>query len=311
LVSYLNIDSENMQTTSKLLMVRPAQFGFNKETAQNNYFQQNVVDGTVAEKAVKEFDAFVQLLKRNDVDVTVVQNKPDPPTPDALFPNNWFSSHITGELVLYPMYALNRRLERSPEIIEFLQRKLNHRKLVDLTHWEKDGEFLEGTGSMVLDRHKRIAYCCRSPRTSEKVLSEFCSRMSYDAIVFDAVDKEGNPIYHTNVMMSIGLQIAIVCFESIREEIERKKVTAALTAAGKIIVDISLEQVTHFAGNMLEVKSRNGTPLMIMSSSARNALTLTQGTTISTFNRIIAPDLQTIETVGGGSARCMLAEIFY
>jgi hypothetical protein len=300
-----------MQTTSKLLMVRPAQFGFNKETAQNNYFQQNVVDGTVAEKAVKEFDAFVQLLKRNDVDVTVVQNKPDPPTPDALFPNNWFSSHITGELVLYPMYALNRRLERSPEIIEFLQRKLNHRKLVDLTHWEKDGEFLEGTGSMVLDRHKRIAYCCRSPRTSEKVLSEFCSRMSYDAIVFDAVDKEGNPIYHTNVMMSIGLQIAIVCFESIREEIERKKVTAALTAAGKIIVDISLEQVTHFAGNMLEVKSRNGTPLMIMSSSARNALTLTQETTISTFNRIIAPDLQTIETVGGGSARCMLAEIFY
>lgn len=292
-------------------MVRPAQFGFNKETAQNNYFQQNVVDGTVAEKAVKEFDAFVQLLKRNDVDVTVVQNKPDPPTPDALFPNNWFSSHITGELVLYPMYALNRRLERSPEIIEFLQRKLNHRKLVDLTHWEKDGEFLEGTGSMVLDRHKRIAYCCRSPRTSEKVLSEFCSRMSYDAIVFDAVDKEGNPIYHTNVMMSIGLQIAIVCFESIREEIERKKVTAALTAAGKIIVDISLEQVTHFAGNMLEVKSRNGTPLMIMSSSARNALTLTQETTISTFNRIIAPDLQTIETVGGGSARCMLAEIFY
>jgi hypothetical protein len=300
-----------MQTTSKLLMVRPAQFGFNKETAQNNYFQQNVVDGTVAEKAVKEFDAFVQLLKRNDVDVTVVQNKPDPPTPDALFPNNWFSSHITGELVLYPMYALNRRLERSPEIIEFLQRKLNHRKLVDLTHWEKDGEFLEGTGSMVLDRHKRIAYCCRSPRTSEKVLSEFCSRMSYDAIVFDAVDKEGNPIYHTNVMMSIGLQIAIVCFESIREEIERKKVTAALTAAVKIIVDISLEQVTHFAGNMLEVKSRNGTPLMIMSSSARNALTLTQETTISTFNRIIAPDLQTIETVGGGSARCMLAEIFY
>ena len=241
----MNIDSENMQTTSKLLMVRPAQFGFNKETAQNNYFQQNVVDGTVAEKAVKEFDAFVQLLKRNDVDVTVVQNKPDPPTPDALFPNNWFSSHITGELVLYPMYALNRRLERSPEIIEFLQRKLNHRKLVDLTHWEKDGEFLEGTGSMVLDRHKRIAYCCRSPRTSEKVLSEFCSRMSYDAIVFDAVDKEGNPIYHTNVMMSIGLQIAIVCFESIREEIERKKVTVDLTAAGKIIVDISLEQVTH------------------------------------------------------------------
>ncbi|MDD2314527.1 MAG: arginine deiminase-related protein [Proteiniphilum sp.] len=300
-----------MQTTSKILMIRPARFAFNMETAQNNFFQQRVENDSVAEKAVEEFDAFVQLLRRNDVDVTVVQNKPAPPTPDALFPNNWFTSHVTGELVLYPMFAVNRRIERNPEIIDLLRRKMNHRKLVDLTHWEKVGEFLEGTGSMVLDRRKRIVYSCRSPRTSENVLADFCSRMSYDAIVFDALDKEGNPIYHTNVMMSVGLQVAIICLESIREETDRQKVISALTTAGKIIVDISLEQVTHFAGNMLEVKSRNGTPLMVMSASARNSLTPAQETTISTFNRIVAPDLQTIETVGGGSARCMLAEIFY
>ncbi|MDD4631525.1 MAG: arginine deiminase-related protein [Proteiniphilum sp.] len=300
-----------MQTTSKLLMVRPARFAFNAETAQNNFFQQQVESDTVTEEAVEEFDAFVQLLRGNDLDVTVVQDTLEPPTPDALFPNNWFSSHITGELVLYPMFAGNRRMERRPEIIDLLRRKMNHRKLVDLTHWENEGGFLEGTGSMVLDRRKRIAYCCRSPRTSERVLADFCSRMSYDAIVFDALDQGGNSIYHTNVMMTIGTQVAIVCLESIRDPDERQKVTAGLTAAGKIIVDISLDQVVCFAGNMLEVKSRNGTPLMVMSSSARNTLTPVQESTISTFNRIVAANLQTIEAVGGGSARCMMAEIFY
>lgn len=292
-------------------MVRPARFAFNAETAQNNFFQQKVEGISVAEKAVEEFDAFVKLLRGNDVDVTVVQDTPEPPTPDSLFPNNWFSSHITGELVLYPMFAESRRMERKQGIIDLLRRKMNHRKLVDLTHWEKENEFLEGTGSMVLDRRKRIAYCCRSPRTSEKVLADFCSRMSYDAIVFDARDQGGNSIYHTNVMMAIGTQVAIVCLDSIRDPGERQKVTAGLTAAGKIIVDISLDQVACFAGNMLEVKSRNGTPLMVMSASARNALTPAQESTIATFSRVLAPDLQTIETVGGGSARCMLAEIFY
>ena len=292
-------------------MIRPARFAFNAERAQNNFFQQKFENGSVAEKAVEEFDAFVQLLRTNDVDVTVVQDTPEPPTPDALFPNNWCSSHITGELVLYPLFAESRRMERKPEIIDLLRRKMNHRKLVDLTHWEKEGAFLEGTGSMVLDRRRRIAYCCHSPRTSEKVLADFCSRMSYDAIVFDARDQGGNSIYHTNVMMAIGTQVAIVCLESIRDPGERQKVTAGLTAAGKIIVDISLDQVACFAGNMLEVKSRNGTPFMVMSASARSVLTPAQESTIATFNRILAPNLQTIETVGGGSARCMLAEIFY
>ncbi|MBK5196018.1 MAG: amidinotransferase, partial [Proteiniphilum sp.] len=259
----------------------------------------------------EEFDAFVTLLRGKDVDVTVVQDTAEPWTPDSIFPNNWFSSHLSGELVLYPMFAENRRLERKPEVLDLLRRKMNHRKLIDLTHWEKEGAFLEGTGSMILDRDKRIAYCCRSPRTSEKVLSDFCSRMNYDAVVFDATDKEGNLIYHTNVMMEVGSQVAVICAEAIRNEKEREKVLSRLTTTGKIIVEISPDQVTQFAGNMLELKSRNGHPLMVMSASARKALTPAQENTISTFSQIVSADLQTIETDGGGSARCMLAEIFY
>lgn len=316
-------------------MVRPFRFAFNEETAQNNYFQQPTASGSdtqeasppltgtgvrpvagatsdsVAVKAQEEFDAFVNQLRGKDVDVLVVQDTPDPWTPDAVFPNNWFSSHLSGELVLYPMFAGNRRLERKPKVLDLLTRKIDHRKVIDLTHWEKKGEFLEGTGSMILDRDKRIAYCCRSPRTSEKVLADFCVRLNFDAIVFNATDKNGNLIYHTNVMMAIGTQVAIVCLESITDEDERRKVVSGLTAAGKVIVDISLDQVARFAGNMLEVKSRNGHPIMVMSASARNALTAAQETVISTYNTILSAPLSTIETNGGGSARCMLAEIFY
>ncbi len=292
-------------------MVRPAHFGFNEETAKNNYFQQKTEQEEVAEKALDEFDAFVNLLRSNDVDVIVIQDTEEPWTPDSIFPNNWFSSHISGELVLYPMFAENRRKERKPAVLDFLRRKVNHTKLIDLTSWEEKGEFLEGTGSMIFDRDKRIAYCCRSPRSSEKVLQEFCSQMNFDAVVFDSFDKNGNLIYHTNVMMEVGTQVAIVCLESIKNEKEREKVVSRLTATGKVIVEISLDQVEHFAGNMLELKSRNGKPLMIMSAAAREALTMHQETIISTYNKILSPELTTIETNGGGSARCMIAEIFY
>lgn len=292
-------------------MVRPARFAFNEETAQNNHFQKKSDSDLIGEKAIAEFDAFVNLLRGNDVDVIVVQDTPEPWTPDSIFPNNWFSSHISGELVLYPMFAQNRRQERKPEILNLLVEKINHRKIIDLTGWEKENEFLEGTGSMIFDRDKRIAYACRSPRTSEKVLRDFCARMNFDSIVFDSTDANGNLIYHTNVMMEVGTQVAIVCLESIKDDEEREKVVSRLTASGKIIVDISLEQVTQFAGNMLEVKNRNGNPLMIMSASARRSLTMEQERTIATYNKIISPELTTIETNGGGSARCMIAEIFY
>jgi len=299
-------------------MVRPARFAFNEETAENNYFQirselsdQESEKERISEEAIKEFDAFVKLLRANDVDVTVVQDTPDPHTPDSIFPNNWFSSHFSGELVLYPMFAPNRRQERKPHIIELLKRNMNHRKVVDFTFWENEGEYLEGTGSMVFDRRKKIAYCCRSPRTSEKVLADFCSRMNFQPVIFDAVDKNNNNIYHTNVMMAIGMQVAVICLESIKDVDERKKVISQLNSTGKIIVDISLEQVSQFAGNMIEVKSRNGSPLMIMSASAHNSLTSSQENIISTYNRIVSAELGTIEKNGGGSARCMIAEIFY
>lgn len=300
-----------MQTTSKILMVRPFRFAFNEETAGNNHFQQKTDQSLVHEKAVEEFDAFVKLLRGNDVDVTVVQDTPEPWTPDSIFPNNWFSSHIMGELVLYPMFAENRRQERKPEVLHLLRRRMNHPKLIDLTYWEKENQFLEGTGSMIFDRDKRIAYACRSQRTSEKVLVDFCSRMNFDYILFDAVDKNGNPIYHTNVMMEIGTQVAVICLEAIRNEQERGKVVSRVTDSGKIIVDISLEQVERFAGNMIELKNRSGHPLMVMSASARESLTVGQERTISTYSKIVSADLKTIESNGGGSARCMIVEIFY
>ena len=300
-----------MQTTSKILMVRPFRFAFNEETAGNNHFQQKTDQSLVHEKAVEEFDAFVKLLRGNDVDVTVVQDTPEPWTPDSIFPNNWFSSHIMGELVLYPMFAENRRQERKPEVLHLLRRRMNHPKLIDLTYWEKENQFLEGTGSMIFDRDKRIAYACRSQRTSEKVLVDFCSRMNFDYILFDAVDKNGNPIYHTNVMMEIGTQVAVICLEAIRNEQERGKVVSRVTDSGKIIVDISLEQVERFAGNMIELKNRSGHPLMVMSASARESLTVEQERTISTYSKIVSADLKTIESNGGGSARCMIVEIFY
>lgn len=292
-------------------MVRPFRFAFNAETAQNNFFQQEDASNDVPQTALTEFDAFVAQLRGKDVDVTVVQDSPSPWTPDSIFPNNWFSSHLSGELVLYPMFAENRRQERKRALLELLTRNMNHRKVIDLTHWENDGQFLEGTGSMVLDRDKRIAYCCRSPRTSEQVVRDFCARLNYDALLFDASDANGNLIYHTNVMMAIGTQVAIICLASIHDDDQKKKVVASLTSAGKIIVDISLNQVAHFAGNMLEVRSRNGQPIMVMSAAARSALTTAQENTIATYSSILSAPLSTIETNGGGSARCMMAEIFY
>ena len=299
-----------MQTTFKIVMVRPIQFGFNEETAVNNYFQEKTNQSGVNERAQNEFDALVKLLRSNDVDVVVVQDTPDPPTPDSIFPNNWFSSHIMGELLLYPMFAENRRAERKPEVLHLLRRKMNHHKLIDLTHWEKENEFLEGTGSMILDRDKRIAYACRSLRTSEKVLADFCSRMNYDYLLFDAEDKNGNAIYHTNVMMEVGTQVAVICLEAIKDDQDREKVVSRLTSTGKVVVEITLDQMMHFAGNMIELKNRSGHPIMVMSQAARDVLTPEQERIISTYNKIVSSDLQTIEANGGGSARCMIAEIF-
>ncbi|MDL2262101.1 amidinotransferase [Bacteroidales bacterium OttesenSCG-928-I21] len=300
-----------MQTTSRVVMVRPVRFAFNEETAGNNHFQQKTETVPVADKAIEEFDSFVELLRSNGVDVTVIQDTLEPWTPDSIFPNNWFSSHSNGELVLYPMFAENRRLERKPDMLNFVQNTIKHNKIIDLTHWEAKSEFLEGTGSMIFDRENKITYACRSPRTSEKVLEDFCKNIGFESVVFNATDKNKNLIYHTNVMMEIGSKIAIVCLESIENEEERNKLISRLKDTGKVVVEISLEQVDNFAGNMLELQSQDGNPLMVMSTTARNALTAEQIATIEKYTKIVSPEISIIEKNGGGSARCMIAEIFY
>jgi hypothetical protein len=277
-----------MQTTSHLLMIRPVNFGFNAETAVNNAFQSAGNDAGAQEKALQEFDAFVQVLQQNGVDVTVVEDTALPHTPDSIFPNNWISFHDDSTIVLYPMYASNRRLERKPGVLEAVKNKFSIQNTIDLSGHEAENVFLEGTGSMVLDRQNKIAYACLSPRTDYFVLTEFCEKMGYTAESFDAIDQNGQAIYHTNVMMCVS---------------------AAITTSGKTIIPISCEQMNHFAGNMLQVSNNKGVPLLVMSSQAYHSLTKDQVAQLEHFNPIIHSPLTTIETNGGGSARCMMAEI--
>lgn len=302
------------QTTDHLLMVRPARFAFNEETAGSNAFQQRSdADATnsLQRQALEEFDAYAGLLRRNGVEVTVVQDTADPFTPDSIFPNNCFSTHHdTSErlLVLYPMHAPNRRKERE-KLLQTL-RQMAFDKVIDLTHWEAEGRFLEGTGSLILDREHHMAYACKSPRTHEDVVREWAKATGYDYFLFDSEDDNGTAVYHTNVMMHIGTRIAIVCLDSVRNIDQRKQLLALLEANGKEVVEITMAQMRHFAGNMLEVRNNQGEQLLVMSNTARLSLTEQQTTLLTRDMRIVAPDIHTIETVGGGSARCMIAEVF-
>ena len=303
------------QTTDKVLMVRPCSFGFNEETAVNNAFQTRT-GGDVQAKALGEFDAYVALLRSYGVSVEVVDDTPSPRTPDSVFPNNWFSTHEGGTMVLYPMFAENRRKERKQTVIDRLLQKYNINNLIDLTPWEEKGLFLEGTGSMVLDRAARIAYACLSPRTSAEVLDEFCKALDFRPVTFHASDASGRPIYHTNVMMSVGTRNAVVCIDSVRDPKERKNLEEALEQCRKQLVPISFEQMNGFAGNMLELCSdgtgsiSKGKALQVMSLTALHCLTKEQRSMLSAEAEIVAPDIDVIETNGGGSARCMLAELF-
>lgn len=299
------------QATNRVLMVRPALFGYNAETATNNSFQKETgVPEAVAREAKKEFDSYVNLLRDHGVDVWVIQDSKTPHTPDSIFPNNWFSTHITGELVLYPMYAPNRQQERKLPILATVGEMEGVERIINLSGYERDNCFLEGTGSMVLDRVNRIAYCCVSERTHMKVLEEFCSELDYRGLMFSTTDAAGAPIYHTNVMMCVATDYAVICLECIRDEEERRAVEESLTTTGHRIVAITNEQVEHFAGNMLELRSEAGESLLIMSAEARRSLTEEQVALIEQYSTIVAPELSVIEKNGGGSARCMLAEIF-
>lgn len=290
-------------------MIRPRRFDFNAQTAVNNAFQAQSTDMDIQQKAIKEFDDFVVVLKNNGIDVIVAEDTPEPHTPDSIFPNNWISFHSDGTLLLYPMYALNRRAERKEHVLERIAAQFDIRKKIDLSNFEQQNLFLEGTGSMVLDRENRIAYACLSPRTNEKVLDEFCKQMNYTGFVFDAVDDKDQPIYHTNVMMCVADKYVVICLDSIKNPEQRENLETVIEKSDKAIVPISLRQMNDFAGNMLQVENNRGEKLLVMSTRAFESLADEQVKVLSRFNRIIHAPLTTIETNGGGSARCMMAEI--
>ena len=290
-------------------MIRPVNFTFNAETAVNNAFQVAGADAGAQQKALAEFDGFARLLRDNGVDVTVVDDTPEPYTPDSIFPNNWISFHRDATICLYPMYAASRRLERKPGVLDILNRKFRIDATLDFSSYEEKGLFLEGTGSMVLDRDKRIAYACLSPRTDKEVLMDFCSKMGYTPELFMARDGAGRDIYHTNVMMCVGDRFVVVCLDSLPIAGERQHLEATIHASGKTLIPITLDQMNHFAGNMLQVENQKGEKLLVMSSQAYESLNPAQIGRLESFNRILHSPLTTIETNGGGSARCMLAEV--
>jgi hypothetical protein len=298
------------QTTPHLLMIKPVAFDFNAETAVNNAFQQKGSNLNAQQKAESEFDEFVIKLRDTGVDVMVVKDTPIPHTPDSIFPNNWISFHWDGTLILYPMYAANRRAERKAHVVATIAGKFEISNQIDFSGEEANNKFLEGTGSMVLDRPNKIAYACISPRTDKALFEEWCNQMGYKACSFYSVDEKDGEIYHTNVMMCVADQYAVICLDSIRNEAERKNVTDTLKASGKEIIEISYSQMNRFAGNMLQVENKQGQPLLVMSSQAYHSLTREQVQKLKSFNPIIHSDLTTIETNGGGSARCMMAEVF-
>lgn len=305
------------QTTNSIVMIRPVAFRMNEQTAVNNYYQK-VLDGlspeTVNAKAQEEFDAFVQKLRMAGVDVIVVEDTLEPNTPDSIFPNNWISFHETGDVVLYPMFAENRRAERREDILDILEEKgFVVNDIMDYTSAEEDNIFLEGTGSLLLDRQNGKAYCALSPRADEELMIEFCEDFEYTPVIFEAFQTVGGErklIYHTNVMMCIGDTFAVICADCIDDKKERKMVLDSLRSDEKDIILITEEQVNNFAGNMLEVKGADGKRYLVMSSSAYQALTKKQIAQIEQHVTILYSSLDTIEACGGGSARCMMAEVF-
>ena len=305
------------QTTNSILMIRPVAFRMNEQTAVNNYYQK-VLDGltpeTVNAKAQAEFDTFVNKLRMVGVDVTVVDDTINPDTPDSIFPNNWISFHENGDVVLYPMFAENRRAERREDILDILEDKgfvIN--EIMDYTLAEEDNVFLEGTGSLLLDRENSKAYCALSPRADEELMIEFCEDFEFTPVIFEAfqtVNGERKLIYHTNVMMCLGDTFAVICADCIDDKKERKMVLDSLKGDDKEVILITEDQVNNFAGNMLEVKGSDDRRYLVMSSSAYNSLTKKQIAQLEEHITIIHSSLDTIEACGGGSARCMMAEIF-
>ena len=305
------------QTTNSILMIRPINFRMNEQTAVNNYYQKvlsTMLPDSVNINAQLEFDNYVNKLKSYGVDVIVISDVEDSDTPDSIFPNNWISFHENGTVGIYPMFAENRRHERREDILDQLEEKgFVIKNSVDYTSAENEGVFLEGTGSLLLDRVNRKAYCALSPRADEDLCIEFCEDFEYTPVVFSSfqtVNDKRKAIYHTNVMMCLAETFAVICLESIDDKKERKNVLKHLKEDGKKIIEISEDQVNHFAGNMLQVRGTDDELFLVMSQAARNSLNQSQLSQIQNHCKIISSPLDTIEACGGGSARCMMAEIF-
>lgn len=300
-----------IQPAISAMMVRPASFGFNPQTASSNAFQETPSgDAPVAKLALQEFDALVAILRQENVQVLVIDDEKRPPKPDAVFCNNWISFHHDGSIILYPMMAPNRRHERRGDIInEISDAGFLVKRVIDYSGYEKEGKFLESTGSMAIDHESGIVYACLSPRTHPDILSIAAAELGMDLIKFNAVDRDGQAIYHTNVVMTIGDRFSVICAESIKDLRERKKVIDKLVRTHHEIVEISYDQLYAFAGNMLQVADRDGEKLLVMSDTAYHSLNLRQIQTLQKYNRIVKAPIPTIETLGGGSVRCMIADI--
>ncbi len=303
------------QITNTVLMVRPVRFRMNEQTVVNNYFQEemDLKNDEINRQAQQEFDVLVEKLRTVGVKVIVVDDIYEQNTPDSVFPNNWITFHQNGDVAIYPMFAENRRRERREDILDKVEAEgFDIENVYDYTDAEKENIFLEGTGAMVLDRVNRKAYCALSPRADEELFIEFCEDFEYTPVIFKAyqqVNNEQLPIYHTNVMMALGVDFAVVCLDTITDKSERKNLLHHLKEDKKEVINITPEQMCQYAGNMLQVQGKNSTYL-VMSDAAYNALTLQQIQTIEKHTQILHSNLETIETCGGGSARCMMAEVF-
>lgn len=295
-------------------MVRPAHFAFNEETAANNAFQSRDGKLSIAEmsaRAMQEFDGFVATLREAGVDVIVAEDSETPVKPDAVFPNNWVTFHQESMLVTYPMFAPTRRLERRDAVIEkALEAGFIIEKRFHFEQFEAKGQFLEGTGSIIFDHPNRLAYACLSPRTDAGLLEELCQSIGYQKVIFHSTDAAGQDVYHTNVMMALGETFVVICMDSIRNQAERDMLERQFMETGKEIVAISLEQMNAFAGNMLQVRNMDNETILVMSSTAYRALLPEQIEVLNRHTQLLHVDIQTIETYGGGSARCMMAEVF-
>lgn len=301
-----------MQTTDTVLMIEPVAFGFNEQTAVNNYFQVQQ-EGNAQDKALKEFNAFAEKLRAKDINVITIKDTLDPKTPDSIFPNNWVSFHADGKVVLYPMFAENRRLERRDDIINQIKEQFEVTEVIDYSGAEKDNLFLEGTGSMIFDHDNKLAYGSVSLRLDEGLFRKFCSDFGFQPVVFHSYQTAGEerlPIYHTNVMMCVADKFVVICLDCIDDESERNNVIETIKNSGKELIEISEDQMQNFAGNMLQVQNKSGEKFLVMSQSAYKSLNRDQVSAIEKYCEIIYSDLEVIETNGGGSARCMLAEVF-